>query len=108
MVIRYLIRDAQVRFDVKIRSLAIMPDHVHLVVKVGSRVQFANALRFIAGQIAQKISGAKLWQARAWSRPLKTRRELLTVDSYVARNSIKAGIFTQSDGFFIVDGILQL
>ncbi len=106
--IRFLIREAQDRFGVKIRALAIMGDHIHLVMKVGSRAQFANALRFLAGRIAQKVAGAKLWRARFWSRPLKTRKELQVVDAYVARNAVKAGIFSQCDGFFIVDGVLQL
>ena len=32
-----LIREAQDRFGLKIRALAVMDDHVHLVVKVSSR-----------------------------------------------------------------------
>ncbi|MBI3557447.1 MAG: transposase [Deltaproteobacteria bacterium] len=107
-VIRQIIRVTQDRFGVKIRALAVMSDHVHLVIKVGSRAQFANALRFLAGQIAQMVSGTKLWRARAWSRPLKTLGELHTVDTYVARNPIKAGIYSQRDGFYIVEGVLQL
>ena len=47
VVIRRLIRENQERFGVKLRALAIMDDHVHLVVKVSSRKQFADALRFL-------------------------------------------------------------
>ena len=106
--IRALIRETQDRFSVKIRALAVMDDHIHLVLKVSSRKQFADALRFLAGGIAQKISLLKIWAKRAWSRPIKVMRDLQSVETYVARNSIKAGIFTTGDAYFIVDGILQL
>ena len=107
-VIRGLIREAQNRFGVKLRALAVMDDHVHLVVKVASRKQFADALRFLAGAIAQRISTAKVWTKRAWSRPIKVVRDLQTVESYVARNSIKAGVYTTGDAYFILNGVLQL
>ena len=107
-IIRALIRETQDRFGLKVRALAVMEDHVHLVVKVSSRKQFADALRFLAGGIAQKISGAKVWAKRAWSRPIKVARDLQTVEFYVARNSIRAGIYTANDAYFILDGILQL
>jgi len=48
--IKLEIKRAQERFSVKIRALAIMPDHIHLILKVSSRAQFANALRMLAGQ----------------------------------------------------------
>ena len=107
-VIRALIRDAQDRFGLKIRALAVMGDHVHLVVKVNSRNQFANALRFLAGGIARKISVVKVWAKRACSRPIKVARDLQTVECYVARNSIKAGIYSDGDAYFILDGVLQV
>ena len=107
-VIRALIRQTQDRFGVKLRALAVMGDHVHLVMKVDSRKQFADALRFLAGGIARKISAVKIWAKRAWSRPIKVARDLQTVETYVARNSIKAGIHETDDAYFILNGVLQL
>lgn len=106
--IRKLIRETQDRFGLKLRAVAVMPDHVHLIMKVDRREQFQNALRFLAGAIALKVAGTRLWRARAWSRPLRTRRELDVAQVYVARNSIKAGIFSLGDAYAIVDGVLQL
>lgn len=63
-VVRTLIRETQDRFGIRLRALAIMPDHVHLIVQVGTREQFQNALRFLAGMIALKISRGKLWLKR--------------------------------------------
>src|SRR6185369_13119567 len=57
--IRALIREAQDRYGVKLKALAVMPDHVHLVLKVSSRTQFADALKFLASRIALTIAGAK-------------------------------------------------
>ena len=108
VTIRRLIRETQDRFGVKIRALAVMDNHIHLVLKVSSRTQFADALRFLAGGIAQKVSKTKIWAKRAWSRPIKLLRDLQTVETYVARNSIRAGIFAMGDAYFILNGILQL
>jgi len=102
------IRKAQDRFSIRIRALAIMPDHIHLILKVSSRVQFANALRMLAGQIALKVKGTKLWKQRVWSRPVKPGRDQENATLYVARNSIKSGHFSDADAFYIVNGVLQI
>jgi len=106
--IKFEIRKAQDRFSVRVRALAIMPDHIHLILKVSSRLQFANALRMLAGQIALGVKGTKLWKQRLWSRPVKPGRDQDNATLYVARNSIKAGLVAVIDSFYIVDGILQL
>ncbi len=106
--IRQVLRETQDRFGVKISALAVMGDHIHLVLRVSSRTQWANALRFLTGQLAQRIAGAKLWRARAWSRPVQTHRDLWAVERYVASNPIKAKLWSLADSFMIVDGVLRL
>jgi len=106
--IKFEIRKVQERFGVRLRALAIMPDHIHLILKVSSRVQFANALRMLAGQIALKVKGTRLWKQRTWSRPVKPGRDQDTATLYVARNSLKDGLVSAIDSFFIVGGVLQI
>lgn len=106
--LRTLIRETQDHFEIKIRALSIMSNHVHLVIKVSNRRQFANALRFLAGMISLKIAKTKLWMKRAWSRPLKVRKDIATTELYVWSNAIKARCFSMLDTAYIVDGVLQV
>jgi REP element-mobilizing transposase RayT len=86
-----------------------MEDHIHLIVRVSSREQFANALRMLAGTIARRIKRrGRLWRARAWSRVVTQGRDLARAIHYVAANPFRAGIWTDLDSFYIVDGILQV
>ena len=106
--VRTLIRETQDRFGIKICALSIMSNHIHLVFKVSSRKQFADALRFLAGAIAFKVAQAKFWQARAWSRPLKWGKDTAAAELYVWKNAIKARCFSELDAAYILDGVLQL
>jgi len=107
-LVRAVIRETQDRFGVKLRAFAVMSNHIHLVVKVSSRSQFANALRFLAGQLALKVAASKLWRARAWSRPVQTRRDIDGVTLYVACNPLREGLRSLDDTFLLIDGVLQL
>lgn len=105
-VVRALIRETQLRFGIRLRALAIMPDHVHLIVQVGTREQFQNALRFLAGMIALKIARRKLWLKRAWSRVVRSGRDQWNAELYVWRNPLRAKIFSGWDSAEIRGGIL--
>ena len=103
------IRETQDRFEIRLHALAVMENHIHLIIRASSREQFANSLRMLAGTIARRITkkGA-FWQQRAWSRVVRAGRDLETVTRYVACNPIRTEIWTVCDSFWIRDGILQL
>ncbi len=92
-LIKALMMETQRRFALKLRAFAVMPDHVHLVVKVESRKQWADALRFFCGQVALKMKRGKLWAERAWSRIVRAGRDYRGVTAYVWNNPFRAGIF---------------
>ncbi|MBI2606014.1 MAG: transposase [Deltaproteobacteria bacterium] len=106
--VRGLVRETQDRFGIRLRALAVMPDHVHLIVQVGSRTQFQNALRFLAGMTALKIAHGKLWLKRAWSRVVRSGRDQWNAEMYVWRNTLKAGIFSEWDSVEIRGGVLWM
>lgn len=106
--IRRLLREAQDRFGIRIHALAIMPDHIHLVLRVSSRKQFADSLRFFAGMAAKLVTRFGLWRARAWSRPLRWGRDLRNAFLYVWRNPYRARIDAEADSAFLIDGVLQV
>ena len=103
------IRDTQDRFHIRLRALAVMENHIHLVARVNSREQFANALRMLTGTIARRISKrGRFWLARAWSRVVTPGRDLSIASLYVVRNPMKAGLDSLFDSFVLLDGVLQL
>ncbi|MBI2606010.1 MAG: transposase [Deltaproteobacteria bacterium] len=106
VVVRALIRETQLRFGVRLRALAVMPDHVHLIVQVGAREQFQDALRFLAGMIALKVAHGKLWLKRAWSRVVRSGRDQWNAEMYVCQNPFRTGIFTEADHAMIQGGVL--
>jgi REP element-mobilizing transposase RayT len=106
-LIQAVLMETQRRFGIELRAFAVMPDHCHLIVKVGSRSQFANALRFFSGQVALKMKRGRLWAQRAWSRVVRHGRDYVGAVRYVWRNPIRAGIFSSRiDTLFIVNGAL--
>ena len=108
-VVMKSIRETQDRFQIRLRALAVMETHIHLIVRVSDRKQFANALRMLAGTIARRIAKkGKFWLQRSWSRIVKPGRDLNTATLYVACNPLKAGIDSFSDTFWLKNGVLQL
>jgi REP element-mobilizing transposase RayT len=106
-LIQAVLIEAQKRFGIEVRAFAIMPDHCHLVVRVGSRKQFANALRFFTGQVALKMGRGKLWAQRAWSRVVHQGRDYIGAVLYVWNNPIKGRVFDiRIDAVWILNGIL--
>lgn len=97
LLVKSIIKETETRFGVNFKEVAIMENHIHFLMKAPSRVAFANALRFLAGQIALKVRKGKLWIKRAWSRVVEARRDYLHTRKYIQMNPVKAGIFCEVD-----------
>ena len=107
-VIKRVIRATQLRYGVRIRAVAIMENHLHLLIECSSRENFANFLRVLAGTLAQKIGRGKLWLDRAWSRVVRWGRDYVGVKNYILANPIKAGCFCEIDSNIkLRDGVLE-
>jgi REP element-mobilizing transposase RayT len=99
--------ETQRRFGIELRAFSVMPDHVHLIVKVSTRKQWADALRFFTGQVALKMGRGKLWAERLWSRVVKAGRDYRGAMNYVWRNPFRAGIADlRIDAVIVINGIL--
>lgn len=76
VLIRQVLMQTQQRYGIRIKAIAIMPDHVHFLISCGPAIRemFYNALKFFASKVALGIlhkSGLKtgrLWRDRVWSR----------------------------------------
>ncbi len=125
--IKTIIKKEQIHWGIKIKNIAIQPDHIHLCVKVSSRIVFFNFMRVVAGVIGKKLlrrinTNQKVfvrkgiykqfktfWKQRVWTRIVHFGKDLRGVLLYIAQNPFKAGLFNQKiDRSLLVDGILQI
>ena len=118
-LIEKVIKKAQNLFHIRIYEMAIVSNHIHIVVKGKRRRDLQNFFRVVAGHIAQEIlrefpilpyekargGGAptanlkttrirekenKFWQTRIYSRIVSWGREYLHVKKYVIQNTLEA------------------
>ena len=93
------------KFGIKIYKLAIVGNHIHLLLRATYRRGFIYFLRAIAGIIARIALGAqrgqlkladsdKFWDQRPWTRLLAWTRDFENVKKYVQQNFNEAMGFT--------------
>ncbi len=103
-----IVYTAQEKFKIQLQAITIMENHIHLIIKVQSRNQFANAMRYMAGMIALKIAKGKLWSQRVWSRIVTKGRDFENTLKYICRNPIIPKIWDIEDSFNIYLGRLRV
>jgi len=82
------------RFGVKIHERAITETHVHLLAGARRRESLSNFLRFVAGRIAQRVTGAckgrpcpnGFGDEIVWSRVVTWGQEFRSVQAYIRLN----------------------
>ncbi len=104
--IREALHHGKRRFGIKVYSQGTQGNHLHLLVKAPSRREFQNFLRYLAGRLAMKITGAckgkglgrpekspqaeagvrGFWDALAFTRLVAWGRDFLSVKDYVELN----------------------
>jgi hypothetical protein len=86
------------KHEVKVYEWANAGTHLHMLVKTRSRKGLGNFLRALAGQIAQKITGAvrgkpfgkRFWDLLAFSRIGQWGRPFETLRIYIQKNTLEA------------------
>jgi REP element-mobilizing transposase RayT len=81
------------KFDVKVYRLAVARDHIHMVIKVGSRTAYAFFVQFVSGLLALKLKierGAKFWSYRPFTRIVEWGRDFKRTCDYVMMNELEA------------------
>ena len=115
-LIEKVIAKAKKRFAIRVYEMAIVSNHIHIVIKGRTRQGLQNFFRVVAGHIAQELhrqfpifqgelpsekaipGGApkalekvnKFWQTRIYSRIVGWGREYLRVKKYVVQNALEA------------------
>lgn len=85
------------KLGVKIRSIAVNADHIHLVIGFLSRDTFNKWIRGVTGVLARKIKGLS-WRQLPYTEILNWGRHLRRAENYVEENRSEAEfILTQHE-----------
>src|ERR1700722_3610090 len=96
-LVRSVIDRAKRRCGMKLYRTSINGNHIHLVAKGETRCGIQNFLRTVAGQIAQRIGGAKkgapareaFWDYPVFTRILEWGKDFTGVIRYVLMNELE-------------------
>ncbi len=111
-LIEKVLAKAKKRFAIRIYEMAIVSNHIHIMIKGHTRQDLQNFFRVVAGHIAQELlrqfpvlpsetaqrGGAsktrekenRFWQTRIYSRIVSWGREYSNVKEYVIQNALEA------------------
>jgi len=95
-IISALLFEISERFGVRIYNNSLNSNHIHLLVKAKTQKDLHDFLRVLAGQIAQKITGAvrgrknrfSFWLKPAWKRIVHWGRDFLNLNKYIYQNQL--------------------
>ena len=85
------------RFNVKIYHFAFVGNHAHFIVKPKTKKGFQDFLRVFAGQVAQRLTGARpgaplskrFWDLIAFSRVIAWGRAFTDAKKYIQKNILQ-------------------
>jgi REP element-mobilizing transposase RayT len=95
-LVRHIVFSKARKFGIRVKDFANAGNHLHLRLKIQSRLNFQRFLKAVTTLIARKITGARrgfkfgrFWQGLAYSRVLTTYAEELRVRGYIQANEIE-------------------
>jgi len=96
-LISLLLFEAAEKFEVKIYNNSLNSNHIHLLVKAPTQKSLHDFLRFFAGQISQRITGAvrgkknpfSFWLRPVWKRIVHWGRDFLNMHRYIYQNQME-------------------
>lgn len=99
------IREVANKFGVSVYKIAIVGNHIHILLRATYRRGFVSFLRSITGVIARIVLGAergraklagaaRFWDQRPWTRVIAWMRDFANVKKYVQQNFNEAMGFT--------------
>jgi len=98
-----LLRKAKERFEVKLWSYSLMPNHVHLIAVPGHRESLSEAVQWAHGKYAELFNGLNdivghLWQGRFGS-SVMDEHYLWNAVRYVERNPVRACLVRRAEDY---------
>ena len=85
-------------------EFVVMPDHVHLLLTVGSEISIERAVQFIKGGFAYRAGKELGFQAPVWQKGFSEVRVLDVTSyerftTYIRNNPVRAGLSSEPGGF---------
>ncbi len=98
------------KFVVKIISLAIVGNHIHLQIKLSHRQTYKPFIRAVTAAIAIAVTGAcrwrpakeKFWDLRPFTRIVESFRACVNLANYICINRLEAAGFSRREARLIL------
>ncbi len=90
------------RFEVD--DFVIMPDHLHLLVSVGSQISIEKAMQFVKGGFSYRVKKELGYNGEVWQRGfsevrVRGRDSFEAHRRYIAENPLRAGLVREGEEF---------
>ena len=88
----------------EVHDFVVMPDHVHLLVTVGSDMSIEKAMQFIKGGFSYRLKKefgylGEIWQRGFSEVRIEDRQSFLQHRQYIAENPVRAGLVDSPEKF---------
>ncbi len=108
--IKLLVRKFSVRYGVRVLSLAIVGNHLHMQIKLGNRYSYFPFIRAITSAIAMAVTGAsrwkklanRFWDYRPFTRVVQSRRAFLNLRDYIRINQLEGSGHSRERARYLV------
>jgi putative transposase len=88
----------------EVHDFVVMPDHVHLLVTVGSDMSIEKAMQLIKGGFSYRLKkefgySGEIWQRGFSEVRIEDRQSFLQHQQYIAENPVRAGLVDSPEKF---------
>ena len=88
----------------QVHDFVVMPDHVHLLVSVGSGMTIERVMQFVKGGFSYRLKKEFGYTGEVWQRGfsevrVEDRQSFLRHREYIAENPVKAGLVESPEKF---------
>ena len=87
------------RHEVEIYGFVVMPDHVHLVVKILPPVTLPRWMNRFKSYIARQLGKGPIWQKGYWSEVIPSMKFLEQKLNYIHANPVRAGLVEEIEDY---------
>ena len=81
-----------------VRTATVMPDHVHLLVRLGEFLPLGECVRLLKGRLSPRFrAGTLRWQDGFYEHQLRSADDVRAVFLYIYLNPYRAGLLCETE-----------